>query len=185
MTSNMFSRNNNTTDLFRSSNNTTNIFGSSNTNRPAGQQNTAWTISTNTSSTTNVNPFNQQTTTNMTTNLPSYGQSNQIGSLRAPKHEMNKYSCLLSVNPNTPQQIVPYHNKQWNDKTFPSSIGAVETTGPLSVIELRIEDYYLLRTNNIPENTRTFLASAASKTNFKCYNTNLNNPMLAKPITIN
>jgi hypothetical protein len=38
-------------------------------------------------------------------------------------------------------------HKSWTDKSFPMSIANYEYAGILSPMELRIEDYYLLKTN--------------------------------------
>ncbi|CAM5999900.1 unnamed protein product [Sphagnum balticum] len=187
MTANLFARSNNNTDLFRQSNSTNNIFNGNGANR-TGQQNSTWqTAGTSTTS----SPFGQGNTVTVTGNSnPTYIQPtqntslNQIGSLRAPKYDHSKWSCITTGTvgtSTTTNSTNPYHNKTWTDKNYPGSIASVESTGYLSPLELRIEDYYLLRTNNVPDTVRSNIHNAINKN--KSFNPDLLSVAPMPPVT--
>lgn len=162
----------NTANLF-ATNPTNNIFGNSNNPvRPGTSTTTPWAPTSN-----NTNPFAGNTSGGMSTsyyNATPYGQTNRlnIGSMRAPKFEPTKIT-YSSTNA----------NRTWNDKILPGSIVNANTTGNLSAVEMRIEDYYLIRTNNLDSVQRTALEAAIRSKN---YNPSLNNPPAPPlPVTAN
>lgn len=163
-TANLFARSN-PTDIFRNGGSTTttnNPFAGS--NRPGTSSN--WMQ---TGTTAQSNPFAMGTGIGSNTSMgantmgmgttPTYGNSTQskLGSTRVPNFENNRNSYSSSTTT----------NKTWNDKNYPVSIASFETTGQLSPLEIRIEDYYMIRMGYLTESNKTSVNTAATK---KCFN---------------
>lgn len=80
--------------------------------------------------------------------------NSKLGSNRATTYDSNKLNTLATMPP---------PNKSWTDKNIPATISVADGTGNLSLLELRIEDYYLMKTNSLTDLQRKAFKDATDK----------------------